>query len=138
MEKMKAQAKLHHAIAERNKVKLEEKDREMLNEIEKMSSVHVLQQLEGLWRNECKKQEEKSQNLWQVKKSWFEKFESSGENVANLEYAASALATNQAQGRGKRRNVTQPSSNRRRNNSRQRKSNQYFSNTNDRNRDSDK
>ena len=135
---MKAQAKLHHAIAERNKVKLEEKDREMLNEIEKMTSVHVLQQLEGFWRNDCKKQEEKSQNLWQVKKSWLEKFESSRENVANLKYAAPALPTNKAQGRGKRRNVSQPSSNRRRNNSRQRKSNQYFSNTNDRNRDSDK
>ena len=38
LEKMKAQAKLHHAIAERNKAKFEEKDREMLNEIEKISS----------------------------------------------------------------------------------------------------
>ena len=138
MERMKAQAKLHHEIPERNKVEFEGKYRKMLNEIEKMSSVHVLQQLEGLWRNDCKKQEEKSQNLWQVKKSWFEKFESSGENVANLEYVAPTLPTNQAKGRGKSRNVTQPSSNRRRNNSRQRKINQYFSNTNDRNRDSDK
>ena len=33
LEKMKAQAKLHHAVAERNKAKFEEKDREMLNEI---------------------------------------------------------------------------------------------------------
>ena len=80
---MKAQAKLHHAIAERNKVKFGEKDREMLNEIEKICSVHVRQQLQELWRNDCKKQEEKSQNLWEVKRSWFEKFQSSGENVSN-------------------------------------------------------
>ena len=35
MEKTKAQAKLHHAVAVRNKAKFEEKDREMLNEVEK-------------------------------------------------------------------------------------------------------
>ena len=46
----------------------------MLNEIEKISSVHVRQQLQELWRNDCKKQEEKSQNLREVKKSWFEKY----------------------------------------------------------------
>lgn len=138
LEKMKAQAKLHHAIAERNKTKFEEKDREMLNEIEKISSVHVRQQLQELWRNDCKKQEEKSQNLWEVKKSWFEKFECSGENIANSEDAAptnQAKPTNQAQRRGRRRNAKQPSSNRRRNNSRPRKNNQYANNTNDRNRD---
>ena len=57
LEKMKAQAKLHHAVAVRNKAKFEEKEREMLNEIEKISSVHVRQQLQGLWRNDYKKQE---------------------------------------------------------------------------------
>ena len=60
LEKMKAQAKLHHVIAECNKAKFKEKDREMLNEIEKISSVHVRQQLQELCRNDCKKQEEKS------------------------------------------------------------------------------
>lgn len=60
MEKKEGTSQTSPAIAERNKVKLEEKDREMLNEIEKMSSVHVLQQVEGLWRNDCKKQEQKS------------------------------------------------------------------------------
>ena len=134
LEKMKAQAKLHHAIAERNKAKFEEKDREMLNEIEKISSVHVRQQLQELWGNDCKKQEEKSQKLWEVKKSWFEKFEYSGENIANSEDAAPTPSRNQAQRRGKRRNARQPSSNRRRNNSHPRKNNQYFNNTNDRNR----
>ena len=88
LEKMKAQAKLHHAVAVRNKAKFEEKDREMLNEIEKISSVHVRQQLQGLWRNDCKRQEEKSQNLWEAKKSWFKKFEDNGENIANSEDAA--------------------------------------------------
>ena len=122
LEKMRAQAKLHHAIAERNKAKFEEKDREML--IEKISSAHVRQQLQELWRNDCKKQEEKSQNLWEVKKRWFEKFECSGENIANTEDTAPTLSTNQSQGRGRRRNGRQPSSNRRRNNSRPRKNNQ--------------
>ena len=84
LEKMKAQAKLHHAVAVRNKAKFEEKDREMLNEIEKISSVHVRQQLQELWRNDCKKQEEKSQNLWEVKKSWFKKFECNGEKYRQL------------------------------------------------------
>ena len=132
LEKMKAQAKLHHAVAERNKAKFEEKDREMLNEIEKISSAHVRQQLQELWRNDCKKQEEKSQNLWELKKSWFKKFECNGENIANSEDAAPTPPTNQAQKRGKRRNARQLS-NRRRNNSRPRKNNQY-NNTNDRNR----
>lgn len=134
LEKMKAQAKLHHAVAVRNKAKFEEKDREMLNEIEKISSVHVRQQLQELWRNDCKKQEEKSQNLWEVKKSWFEKFEGNGENIANSEDAAPTPPTNQDQRRGKRRNARQPP-NRRRNNSRPRKNNQNFNNASDRNRD---
>ena len=85
----------------------------MLNEIEKISSVHVRQQLQDLWRNDCEKQEEKSQNLWEAKKSWFEKFECSGENIANSEDAAPTLSTNQARSHGKRRNARQPSSNRR-------------------------
>lgn len=122
LEKMKAQAKLHHAVAERNKAKFEEKDREMLNEIEKISSGYVRQQLQELWRNDCKKQEDKSQNLWEVKKSWFEKFECNGENIANSEDTAPTPSTNQAHRRGKRRNARQPS-NRRRNNSRPRKNN---------------
>ena len=134
LEKMKAQAKLHHAVAVRNKAKFEEKDREMLKEIEKISSVHVRQQLQELWRNDCKKQEEKSQNLWEVKKSWFKKFECNGENIANSEDAAPTTSTNQDQRRGKRRNGRQPSK-RRRNNSRRRKNNQNFNNTSDRNRD---
>ena len=134
LEKMKAQAKLHHAVAVRNKAKFEEKDREMLKEIEKISSVHVRQQLQELWRNDCKKQEEKSQNLWEVKKSWFKKFEYNGENIANSEDAAPTTSTNQDQRRGKRRNGRQPSK-RRRNNSRPRKNNQNFNNTSDRNRD---
>lgn len=133
LEKMKAQAKLHHAVAVRNKAKFEEKDREMLNEIEKISSVHVRQQLQELWRNDCKKQEEKSQNLWEVKKSWFKKFEDNGENIANSEDAAPTPPTNQDQRRGKRRNARQPPK-RRRNNSRPRK-NQNFNNASDRNRD---
>ena len=108
LEKMKAQAKLHHVIAERNKAKFEEKDREMLNEIEKISSVYVRQQLQELWRNDCKKQEEKSQNLWEVKRRWFEEFEGSGGNIANSEDAATTPSTNQAQRRGKRRNARQP------------------------------
>ena len=54
LEKMKAQAKLHHAVAEHNKAKFEEKDREMLNEIEKISSVHVRNKSNELWRNDCK------------------------------------------------------------------------------------
>lgn len=33
LEKMKAQAKLHHVVAERNKAKFKEKDSKMLNEI---------------------------------------------------------------------------------------------------------
>lgn len=33
LEKMKAQAKLHHVVAERNKAKFTEKDSKMLNEI---------------------------------------------------------------------------------------------------------
>ncbi|CAH3178618.1 unnamed protein product, partial [Porites evermanni] len=131
---MKAQAKLHHAVAVRNEAKFEEKDREMLNEIEKISSVHVRQQLQELWRNDCKKQEEKSQNLWEVKKSWFKKFEGNGENIANSEDAAPTPPTNQDQRRGKRRNARQPP-NRRRNNSRPRKNNQNFNNASDRNRD---
>ena len=134
MEKMKAQAKLLHAVAERNKAKFEEKDREMLNEIEKISSVHVCQQLQELWRNDCKKQEEKSENLWEVKKSWFTKIERNGENIANSDETAPTPSTNQDQRRGRRRNTRQPS-NRRRNNSRPRKNNQYFNNANDRNRD---
>ena len=105
LEKMKAQAKLHHAVAVRNKAKFEEKGREMLNEIEKVSSVHVRQQLQELWRNDCKKQEEKSQNLWEVKKSWFKKFEDNEENIANSEDAAPTLPINQDQRRGKRRNA---------------------------------
>ena len=80
----------------------------MLNEIEKISSVHVRQQLQELWRNDCKKQEEKSQNLWEVKKSWFKKFEDNGENIANSEDAAPTPPTNQDQRRGKRRNARQP------------------------------
>ena len=134
LEKMKAQAKLHHAVAVRNKAKFEEKDREMLNEIEKISSVHVRQQLQELWRNDCKKQEEKSQNLWEVKKSWFKKFEDNRENIANSEDAAPTPPTNQDQRRGKRRNARQPPK-RRRNNSRPRKNNQNFNNASDRNRD---
>ena len=134
LEKMKAQAKLHHAVAVRDKAKFEEKDREMLNEIEKISSVHVRQQLQELWRNDCKKQEEKSQNLWEVKKSWFKKFEDNGENIANSEDAAPTPPTNQDQRRGKRRNARQPPK-RRRNNSRPRKNNQNFNNASDRNRD---
>ena len=97
MEKMKAQAKLHHAVAVRNKAKFEEKGREMLNEIEKVSSVHVRQQLQELWRNDCKKQEKK-----------FPKFEDNGENIANSEDAAPTPPTNQDQRRGKRRNARQP------------------------------
>ena len=97
LEKMKAQAKLHHAVAVRNKAKFEEKDREMLNEIEKISSVHVRQQLQELWRNDCKKQEKK-----------FPKFEDNGENIANSEDAAPTPPTNQDQRRGKRRNARQP------------------------------
>ena len=102
---MKVQAKLHDAVAVRNKAKFEEKGREMLNEIEKVSSVHVRQQLQELWRNDCKKQEEKSQNLWEVKKSWFKKFEDNEENIANSEDAAPTPPTNQDQRRGKRRNA---------------------------------
>ena len=94
---MKAQAKLHDAVAVRNKAKFEEKDREMLNEIEKISSVHVRQQLQELWRNDCKKQEKK-----------FPKFEDNGENIANSEDAAPTPPTNQDQRRGKRRNARQP------------------------------
>ena len=33
LEKMKAEAKLHHVVAERNKAKFKEKDSKMLNEI---------------------------------------------------------------------------------------------------------
>ncbi|CAH3133267.1 unnamed protein product [Porites lobata] len=106
----------------------------MLNAIEKISSVHVRQQLQELWRNDCKKQEEKSQNLWEVKKSWFKKFEGNGENIANSEDAAPTPPTNQDQRRGKRRNARQPPK-RRRNNSRPRKNNQNFNNASVRNRD---
>lgn len=134
LEKMKAQVKLHHAAAERNKTKFEEKDREMLNEIDKISSGYARQQLQELWRNDCKKQEEKSQNLWEVKESWFENLECNGENVANSEDTAPTPSTDQARRRRKRRNARQPS-NRRRNISRPRKNNQYFNNTIDRNRD---
>ena len=52
VEKMKAQASLFHLTAERNKAKYEEKDREMLNEIEKIPSIHVRQQLQELWKND--------------------------------------------------------------------------------------
>lgn len=68
MERMKAQAKLHHEIPERNKVEFEGKYRKMLNEIEKISSVHVRQHLKELCRNDCKKEKEKPQNLWEERK----------------------------------------------------------------------
>ena len=45
LERMKAQAKLYHEIAERNKVEFEGKYRKTLSEIEKISSVHVRQHL---------------------------------------------------------------------------------------------
>ena len=40
----------------------------MINEIEKICSVHVRQQLQELCRIDCKKEEEKPQNLWEERK----------------------------------------------------------------------
>ena len=81
VEKMKAQASLFHLTAERNKVKYEEKDREMLNEIEKIPSIHVRQQFQELWKNDCKKKEDKSLNLWEEKKTWLLKQENNTEDT---------------------------------------------------------
>lgn len=69
--------------------------------------------------------------MWEVKKSWFEKFKCNRENITNLEDTAPNPSTNQAQ---RRRKSKQPS-NKWRNNSCPRKNNQYFNNTSGRNRD---
>ena len=72
---MKAQAKLHDAVAVRNKAKFEEKDREMLDEIEKSLLSTFANNSKSFGGMTVKSKRKNSQNLWEVKKSWFKKFE---------------------------------------------------------------
>ena len=103
LQKMKAQAQLHHVIAERNKAKYEDKDKEMLTEMGKISSEHIRHQLQELWKNDCKKQEEKSQKIWELKKTWFEEFESNVDHTTNSDHTAPTTSNNRDQRRRRRK-----------------------------------
>lgn len=80
VEKFQAEIEMLKIRANRHQAKYRQVDQEMNDLLEKQFDENTAGELEALWIAECKKEEVKSQDRWQTKQQWLEKYEESFTN----------------------------------------------------------
>ena len=87
---MKAESEILDIKGEKCRSKYDENDNEIMSEIAKHHSIHVQQKLQERWYNECKKQEKKSNDMWNTKLERFKQLETKDqENAENTQQPTS-------------------------------------------------